>query len=272
MAIVAALQEGDLLFSNHRGHGHYLAWTDDVEGLIAEIMGKQTGMCGGRGGSQHMCAQGFFSNGIQGGIVPVAAGLALAQKLQGRPNITVVFIGDGTLGEGVLYETLNVAAKWELPLLVVLENNLYAQSTPQHQTLAGDIYARATAFGITTAHSDTWHPDDLVLAAAESVDKVRCTSRPLFLCINTYRLMAHLKGDDDRDPQEVQRYREQDPLMLFSRRATRKTWHSSTLVIRYVSTLLWLAPRRHLHHCQPPRRRCPSVDAAEVATYPYCRS
>jgi 2-oxoisovalerate dehydrogenase E1 component len=215
VAVAAALQEGDLLFSNHRCHGHYLAWTDDVEGLIAEIMGKQTGMCGGRGGSQHMCARGFFSNGIQGGIVPVAAGLALAQKLQDLPNITVVFIGDGTLGEGVLYETLNIASKWELPLLIVLENNLYAQSTAQHQTLAGDICARAAAFGITTAHGDTWNPDALLLTAAESVNEVRRGRCPLFLCIDTYRLMAHSKGDDDRDPQEVQRYREKDPLVLF---------------------------------------------------------
>lgn len=215
VAVAAALQEGDLVFSNHRGHGHYLAWTDDVEGLIAEIMGKQMGTCGGRGGSQHLCAPGFFSNGIQGGIVPVAAGLALAQKLTGVPHITVVFIGDGTLGEGVLYETLNIAAKWELPLLVVLENNLYAQSTPQHQTLAGDICARAAAFGITTAHGDTWDPEALLLTAAESVDEVRRSSHPLFLRIDTYRLMAHSKGDDDRDPQEVQRYRERDPLTLF---------------------------------------------------------
>jgi 2-oxoisovalerate dehydrogenase E1 component len=215
VAVAAALREGDLLFSNHRGHGHYLAWTDDVEGLIAEIMGKQTGMCGGRGGSQHMCTKGFFSNGIQGGIVPVAAGLALAQKLQSLPNITVVFIGDGTLGEGVLYETLNIAAKWELPLLIVLENNLYAQSTAQHQTLAGDICARAAAVGMTTAHSDTWNPEDLLLATAESVDEVRRSGRPLFLRIDTYRLMPHSKGDDDRDPQEVQRYRDKDPLVLF---------------------------------------------------------
>jgi 2-oxoisovalerate dehydrogenase E1 component len=215
VTVTAALREGDLLFSNHRGHGHYLAWTDDVEGLIAEIMGKQTGMCGGRGGSQHMCAKGFFSNGIQGGIVPVAAGLALAQRLQGLPNITVVFIGDGTLGEGVLYETLNIATKWELPLLIVLENNLYAQSTAQHQTLAGDICARAAAFGMTTAHGDTWNPDDLLLTTAESVDEVRRSRRPLFLRIDTYRLMPHSKGDDDRDPQEVQRYHAKDPLVLF---------------------------------------------------------
>jgi 2-oxoisovalerate dehydrogenase E1 component len=215
VALAAALREGDLLFSNHRGHGHYLAWTDDVEGLMAEIMGKQTGMCGGRGGSQHMCAKGFFSNGIQGGIAPVAAGLALAQKLQGLPNITVVFIGDGTLGEGVLYETLNIAVKWELPLLIVLENNLYAQSTAQHQTLAGDICARAAAFGMTTAHGDTWNPDDLLFTTAESVDEVRRSKCPLFLRIDTYRLMPHSKGDDDRDPQEVQHYRAKDPLVLF---------------------------------------------------------
>jgi 2-oxoisovalerate dehydrogenase E1 component len=215
VAVAAALQAGDLLFSNHRCHGHYLAWTDDVEGLIAEIMGKQTGMCGGRGGSQHICAQGFFSNGIQGGIVPVAAGLALAQKLEGRPNITVVFIGDGTLGEGVLYETLNLAAKWELPLLIVLENNRYAQSTSQFQTLAGDIAARAEAFGIATAHSNTWNPGALLTTVAESVDAVRRHSHPVFLCLDTYRLLAHSKGDDDRDPQEVQDYRDRDPLICF---------------------------------------------------------
>lgn len=212
VAVAAALREGDLLFSNHRGHGHYLAWTDDVEGLIAEIMGKQTGPCGGRGGSQHLCAQGFFSNGIQGGITPVAAGLALAQKLRGGPHLTVVFIGDGTLGEGVLYETLNLAAKWELPLLIVLENNLYAQSTHQSQTLAGDIEARAAAFGMTTVCGDTWSPEDLLLTAASCVEEVRCTGRPLFLRVDTYRLMAHSKGDDDRDREEVQRYQALDPL------------------------------------------------------------
>lgn len=217
VAVAASLEEGDLLFSNHRCHGHYLARTGDVEGLIAEIMGKQNGMCGGRGGSQHICAQGFFSNGIQGGIVPVAAGLALAQQLRGSTNITVVFIGDGTLGEGVLYETLNIAAKWELPLLIVLENNLYAQSTPQHGTLAGDINARSAAFGIKTCHSNTWRPDELLTASAECVAYVRRERHSLFLRIDTYRLMAHSKGDDERDPQEVQAYWARDPITRFMR-------------------------------------------------------
>src|SRR5262249_50810665 len=90
VAVAEALADGDLIFTSHRGHGHFLARTGDVDGLIAEVMGKQAGVCGGRGGSQHLCAGGVYSNGIQGGIVPVAAGLALAQKLRGTGSIAVV--------------------------------------------------------------------------------------------------------------------------------------------------------------------------------------
>jgi 2-oxoisovalerate dehydrogenase E1 component len=215
VAVAEFLKEGDLIFSNHRCHGHYLARTGDVEGLIAEIMGKQTGACGGRGGSQHLCSNGFYSNGIQGGIMPVAAGLALAQKFEATDKITVVFIGDGTLGEGVVYETLNIAAKWELPLLVVLENNFYAQSTSQEQTLAGDICARASAFGIKTSHSHTWNPAELLSVVADCTSFVREECKPLFLQIDTYRLMAHSKGDDDRDPSEVERHWSRDPITVF---------------------------------------------------------
>ncbi len=212
IAIADCLREGDLIFSNHRCHGHYLARTDDVEGLVAEVMGKKSGMCGGRGGSQHICSKGFFSNGIQGGIAPVASGLAFAQKLKGSANLTVVFVGDGTLGEGVLYESLNIAAKWELPLLVVLENNSYAQSTPSTQTLAGNICARAAAFGIETGRATTWNPAELLSKAAESAEYVRQGQKPFFLQIDTYRLMAHSKGDDDRDTAEVANYWAIDPI------------------------------------------------------------
>ena len=169
-------------------------------------MGKPSGVCGGRGGSQHLCSKGFFSNGIQGGIVPVAAGLAMTLKLRKPGNIGVVFIGDGTLGEGVIYETMNIASKWQLPLLIVLENNLYAQSTSQTQTLAGDICARAAAFGIETTHSSTSDPLKLLQTAKQCVEQVRKESRPHFLCIDTARLMAHSKGDDNRDKKEIEQY------------------------------------------------------------------
>ncbi len=214
VAIAESLQQGDLMCSNHRGHGHFIAKTNRVEELIAEIMGRQNGVCGGRGGSQHICADGFYSNGIQGGMTAVGAGLALSLKLKEQPNIVVVFIGDGTLGEGLLYETFNIASKWNLPLMVVIENNLYAQSTSQTQTLAGDILARAEAFGIKTKHADTWNYAALIDTAKEAVEYVR-QGNPLFFRIDTYRLMAHSKGDDDRSSDEVEGYRLKDPLTRF---------------------------------------------------------
>jgi 2-oxoisovalerate dehydrogenase E1 component len=217
VAVANALEAGDLVFTNHRGHGHYLARTDDVDGLIGEVMGKQTGMCGGKGGSQHMCAQGVFSNGIQGGIVPVATGMALAQKLRGEQRLTVAFIGDGTLGEGALYEALNIASVWQLPLLVLIENNYYAQSTSQRTTLAGDICERAAAFGIETAHADIWDLRNLIETVGSAVRHVRSECKPMFVRVDCYRLMAHSKGDDDRSKEEVKGFDAKDPLTVFMR-------------------------------------------------------
>ncbi len=208
------LQDGDSVFSNHRCHGHFLSFTHDVQGLISEIMGKVTGVCGGRGGSQHLCKDGFYSNGIQGGIVPVSAGLALARKFNCDNKISVVFIGDGTLGEGTIYETFNIISKWELPLLVVLENNGYAQSTNQKETLAGNICDRAAAFGIRTDTADTWNWQGLYSTASELVDFVRSGCKPAFLQIDTFRLKAHSKGDDNRDRSEVEPFEKRDPLNI----------------------------------------------------------
>ncbi|MDD5630135.1 MAG: thiamine pyrophosphate-dependent enzyme, partial [Elusimicrobia bacterium] len=216
-ALGPALGPGDIVVAPHRCHGHYLARTGDVEGLIAELRGRRTGASGGRGGSQHIGANGFYSSGVQGGMVPAAAGMALALKLAGRQDIVAAVIGDGTLGQGVLYETLNIASKWELPLLVVLENNLYAQSTPQSQNLAGDILSRAGAFGIAIFRADTWDHAALAQRCAEVVRRVRETGKPLFFVVDTYRLMAHSKGDDDRDPAEIEGHWEKDPLERFTR-------------------------------------------------------
>jgi len=213
-AVVEALDRSrDLIFSNHRCHGHYLMYSDDAEGLIAEIMGRETGVCGGRGGSQHLCARGFFSNGVQGGIVPVAAGMALAEKMRGSGAVTVVFLGDGTLGEGTVYEALNLAALWGLPLLFLLEHNHWAQSTPTATTIAGDILARAAAFGVATDRRPAHDPVGLKAHMLEVVARVRGDGRPFFQVLDTYRLAAHSKGDDDRRPEEVAKHRREDPLL-----------------------------------------------------------
>ncbi|HEY4334353.1 MAG TPA: thiamine pyrophosphate-dependent enzyme, partial [Puia sp.] len=217
LAFAGQLKKKDFVFSNHRCHGHYIAFTGDTRGLIAELLGKRSGTCGGIGSSQHLCHNNFFSNGIQGGIVPVAAGYALGNKLKANGAIGVVFIGDGTLGEGTLYETMNIISKWEIPLLIVCENNFYAQSTPQHINLAGDILSRAKAFGIHTSRGATAEPEQLMAGAKEAIDYVRDSQQPCFFLVETYRLNAHSKGDDDRDPAEVQAQREKDFLNVFEK-------------------------------------------------------
>jgi 2-oxoisovalerate dehydrogenase E1 component len=220
VAFAGQLKKKDFIFSNHRCHGHYIAFTGDIRGLLAELLGKASGVSGGIGSSQHLCNKNFYSNGIQGGIVPVAAGYALGNKLRGDNAIGIVFIGDGTLGEGALYETMNIISKWEIPLLIVCENNQYAQSTPQSVNLAGDILSRASAFGIETFEGGTWDPELLVSKAQGAIDYVRSSVKPGFFLVNTYRLNAHSKGDDDRAKEEVERYKNKDFLNIFSREST----------------------------------------------------
>jgi len=225
IAFAGQLKKKDFIFSNHRCHGHYLAFTGDMRGLLAELLGKASGVSGGIGSSQHLCNKNFYSNGVQGGIVPVAAGYALANKLKKNDAIGIVFIGDGTLGEGVLYETMNIISKWEIPLMIVCENNFYAQSTHQSINLAGDIAARAEAFHIKTFKGNTWEPDKLIQDAQKAIDFVRDQKKPLFFLVDTYRLNAHSKGDDDRDAVELQEFREKDFLNIFSH--TSESYHTA---------------------------------------------
>jgi TPP-dependent pyruvate/acetoin dehydrogenase alpha subunit len=213
VGVVSALdRQRDMLFSNHRAHGHYLAYCDDVEGLIAEIMGRKTGVCGGMGGSQHLHKGNLYTNGIQGGIVPNAVGAALAAKMLRSGAISVAFLGDGTMGQGVVYESLNVASLWSLPVLFVLEDNGYAQTTPKHLAHAGDLKERARAFNVDARAVGA---DDVFVvnaAATEAAGQVRETQRPLFLSLSTYRLSPHSKGDDFRSEAEIASYRAKDPL------------------------------------------------------------
>ena len=210
----------DVVFSNHRCHGHFLAYGGDPYRLAAELMGKATGLVGGRGGSQHIHWKNFYSNGIQGGIVPVATGMALAEKASSHGNIVVAFLGDGTLGEGVLYESLNIASLWSLPILFVVENNRYAQTTPISLALAGSIPTRFSAFGIETWERDTTDVREIARAAREATGFVRQSIRPAGLILHTYRFAAHSKGDDVRDPKELAGYKEKDPLTIHADRCS----------------------------------------------------
>jgi TPP-dependent pyruvate/acetoin dehydrogenase alpha subunit len=218
VGVIEHLGPADHIFSNHRCHGHYLAHTGDALGLIAEIMGKEAGVCGGIGGSQHICAPGFMSNGVQGGTVPAAAGIALARQLAGSDGVSVVFIGDGTLGEGMVYETMNMAALWRLPLLVVVEDNAWSQSTPSAVNLAGSMRERFTAFGIPVRELDTTDVLELSDAARDELAAVRAGGGPRVLMIHTYRLCHHSKSDDERPEAEIAERWLVEPLLIHGRR------------------------------------------------------
>lgn len=206
------LREGDFITSNHRCHGHFIAATGNWKGLVDELIGNADGICSGIGSSQHLCASNFLSNGQQAGLVPVAAGIALDRKLAGRKSIAISFIGEGTLGEGVLYETMNISSLWGLSHLIVCENNGYSQSTPQALSVAGEIGARAAAFGMKVFQADTWDLAVLDRTVAEAMTYVREQNRPSFLVIRSYRLNPHSRGDDLRSAEELSWFRDNDPL------------------------------------------------------------
>lgn len=218
VGVLACLEEGDVVVSNHRCHGHYLAYGGSMHALAAELMGRATGVVGGRGGSQHVMWKDFYANGILGGTIPLAVGMAYAEKARRTERIVFSFLGDGTLGEGVVYESLNMASLWGLPVLFVLENNRYAQTTPVSINLAGGIPDRFEAFGITTYEVDTVDVLDVYAMTKVSADSVRSGDGPHAMVIHTYRFAPHSKGDDMRDPEEVMRYRKCDPVLLHAER------------------------------------------------------
>lgn len=211
------LIKDDVLFSNHRGHGHYIAATDSIDDLLAEIMGRVSGCSGGYGGSQHLYKENrFYSNGIQGGMAPISVGYSLAKKIQKISGIAIQFIGDGTLGEGLLYESLNCASVYEAPILFILENNRYAQSTSIIQTFRGDLENRIKGFGLNYYNSNIWELDDLKQKLSSAIKNAR-DFKPTFIEIECYRLNSHSKGDDNRDSLEIDSFREIDPINLFEK-------------------------------------------------------
>lgn len=218
--IFSKTKDDDVFFSNHRCHGHFIAYGGDPYHLAAEIMGKATGLVGGRGGSQHIHWRNFYSNGIQGGIVPIATGMAFAEKAQKTDHIAVVFIGDGTLGEGVVYESMNLAALWTLPILVVVENNRYAQTTPVELGVSGSMSKRFEAFGIQVWERESSDVLEIQAAAEEAIQFVRSRSRPGCLLLHTHRFSAHSKGDDTRSKGELTRIQQFDPLKIHKSRLT----------------------------------------------------
>tara|TARA_B100000575_G_C23115272_1_gene644639 strand:- start:1152 stop:2099 length:948 start_codon:yes stop_codon:yes gene_type:complete len=186
----------DIIWSNHRCHGHFISYSGKIFELMAEIFGKSSGICQGRGGSQHLHYKNFYSNGILGGSVPQAVGASYAIKNTG--GITIAFIGDGTMGEGVLYECLNIASLWNCPILFVCENNSIAQTTAVDQNLSGTIQNRVKGFNIEFKKCEKYNFEDIINKSKKIIGYVRKKNKPAFLEIKSVRLGPHSKGDDTR--------------------------------------------------------------------------
>jgi len=222
VGICEALRIDDYITSTHRGHGHCLAKGASPDRMFAELLGKEAGYCRGKGGSMHIAdpATGNLgANAIVGGSVGIATGAAFAAKRLGTDRVAVCFFGEGALGQGSLYEVMNLAQLWKLPVIYVCENNLYNEYTHYKETTAGTILGRATAFGIEAASVDGQDVRAVYEIAARLVKRARAAEGPAFLECDTYRYSGHHVGDINREyyrpKQEEQLWKtERDPIKL----------------------------------------------------------
>ncbi len=225
VGVCEALERTDYITSTHRGHGHCLAKGASPDRMFAELLGKEAGYCKGKGGSMHIAdpATGNLgANAIVCGSAGIATGAAFAAKRLGNGRVAVCFIGEGALGQGVLYEVMNLAQLFKLPVIYVCENNLYTEYTHYSETTAGDILMRANAFGLEAASVDGQDVRAVYGIAQRLIDRARHGDGPGFLLCNTYRYHGHHVGDINREyyrPKlEEQKWKtERDPILNFGR-------------------------------------------------------
>jgi pyruvate dehydrogenase E1 component alpha subunit len=222
VGVCSALRRDDWITSTHRGHGHCLAKGADPGRMFAELLGKEEGYCRGKGGSMHIADHengNLGANAIVGGSSGIATGAAFSAKRRGTDQVAVCFFGEGALGQGVVYEVMNLASLWSLPVVYVCENNLYNEYTHYLETTAGDILARPRSFGIESREVDGQDVRAVYATTAELVQRARTGGGPAFLLANTYRYHGHHVGDVDRayyrTKEEERLWRdERDPLAL----------------------------------------------------------
>jgi TPP-dependent pyruvate/acetoin dehydrogenase alpha subunit len=224
VGVCEALRPDDYITSTHRGHGHCVAKGAALDRMFAELLGKEAGYCKGKGGSMHIAdpdTGNLGANAIVGGSMGIATGAALSAKRLGTGQVAVCFFGDGALGQGLLYEVMNMATLWKLPVIYVCENNLYNEYTHNSETIAGDILTRAKGFGVPGESVDGQDVQAVYNTAKKLIDSARAGGGPQFLLCSTYRFTGHHVGDIKRDyyrsKEEEQHWKtERDPITLFS--------------------------------------------------------
>jgi TPP-dependent pyruvate/acetoin dehydrogenase alpha subunit len=224
VGICEALRKDDYITSTHRGHGHCVAKGASPDRMFAELLGKEAGYCKGKGGSMHIAdpATGNLgANAIVAGSTGIATGAAFSAKHLRTGQIAVCFFGEGALGQGVLYEVMNLAALWKLPVIYVCENNLYTEYTHFTETTAGDILDRGRAFGVHAESVDGQDVRAVNEVASKLVERARRGEGPAFVVCNTYRYTGHHVGDISREyyrsKQEEQEWKtNRDPIKLLA--------------------------------------------------------
>jgi TPP-dependent pyruvate/acetoin dehydrogenase alpha subunit len=218
-----ALGDGDYMTGNHRSHGHPIGKGSPLGPLMAELVGKGDGVCGGKGGSLHLAdfAVGSLGeSGIVGSSIPIATGAALSAKVLGNGKVALAFFGDGAANQGCLYEAMNLAGSWDLPVIFLCENNQYALSTPAHTVTSGIIADRAAGFGIAGVRVEDGQ-DVLAVydATLTAVERARRGEGPTLIEVVTYRFHEHSEGlrlgTDYRDPVEKEQWLSRDPIVIF---------------------------------------------------------
>lgn len=218
VGVQSALDEGDTVITAYRDHGHMLACGMDPDGVMAELTGRAGGLSAGKGGSMHMFSRDkhfYGGHGIVGAQVPLGAGLGFAHKYRDNGNLSVVYLGDGAINQGQVYETFNMAALWELPVIFVIENNRYAMGTSVKRGAAGQLYKRGAGYGIPGSQVDGMDINAVQEAAQKAVKHVRSGKGPIIVEMMTYRYRGHSMSDPAkyRTKEEVQKFRsESDPI------------------------------------------------------------
>ncbi len=226
VGVCEALQHDDYITSTHRGHGHCLAKGASVDRMFAELLGKEAGYCRGKGGSMHIAdpdSGNLGANAIVGGSAGIATGAAFSAKQRGSHQVAVCFFGEGALGQGLLYEVMNMAALWKLPIVYVCENNMYNEYTHFSETLAGEVLARARAMGMHSVSIDGQDVQQVYATVRELAERARRGEGPSFLECKTYRYYGHHVGDINREyyrsKEEEQDWKtRRDPLKLLAER------------------------------------------------------
>ena len=223
VGVCEALRQDDYITSTHRGHGHCLAKGAKLDMMFSELLGKVDGYCRGKGGSMHIAdpdTGNLGANGIVGGSVGIATGAALSIKMRDTNQVAICFFGDGALGQGLFYESMNMAQLWQLPVIYVCENNLYGEYTPTSKSTSGNRLARAEAFGMHNVEIDGQDVRLVYQTAQRLVERARAGEGPTFLLCRTYRFRGHHVGDIDRPyrsrEEENKWQTENDPLQILS--------------------------------------------------------